>query len=171
MLATMAGRDAVLAPTERAFVEAARRAVLATLAPDGRPRLVPVCFVLAGPPGPSVALSHPDLLDRPRVYTPLDEKPKRSRDPHSLARVRDLLARPAAALLVDRWDEDWGRLGWIRLDGHGELVEPGSAPAEHAAAVAALRLRYPPYRAQALEERPLIRLTVDRVVAWGNLEP
>ena len=30
----------------RTFVEAARRATLATIAADGRPRLVPVCFVL-----------------------------------------------------------------------------------------------------------------------------
>ena len=34
-------------PAQRAFVAQTRRAILATTAPDNRPRLVPVCFVLA----------------------------------------------------------------------------------------------------------------------------
>ncbi|MGH2489397.1 MAG: pyridoxamine 5'-phosphate oxidase family protein, partial [Candidatus Limnocylindria bacterium] len=37
----------VLSPAARAFLAGARRAILATVAPDGRPRLVPVCFALA----------------------------------------------------------------------------------------------------------------------------
>ena len=34
----------MLAAAQRALLEAARRAVLATIAPDGRPRLVPLAF-------------------------------------------------------------------------------------------------------------------------------
>ena len=86
-------RDPVLSAAERAFVEAARRAVLTTIAPDGRPRPVPICFVLDP--------------RRPVLYTPLDDKPKATDDPMRLARVTDILADPRVVVLVDRWDEDW----------------------------------------------------------------
>ena len=91
----------VVTPAARAFLAGARRAILATVAPDGRPRLVPVCFALA---------PDDDARGRPILYTPLDEKPKRVGDPHQLARVRDLLVRPDVTLLVDHWDEDWQHL-------------------------------------------------------------
>jgi PPOX class probable F420-dependent enzyme len=151
---------AVLSAEGRSFVSAARSATLATISPSGRPRLVPICFVVG-----------PDAADgRPRLYSPLDEKPKRSDDPRDLARVQDLLVLPEATLLVDRWSEDWSELAWIRLDCRGELLEPEPRERdEHAAAVAALRVKYAQYADQRLEERPVIRLTVDRVVAWGAL--
>jgi PPOX class probable F420-dependent enzyme len=154
-------RPPVLEPDARSFVAAARRATLATMAPDGRPRLVPVCFVLA---------DADDRLGRALVYTPLDEKPKQTADPRSLARVRDLLVLPQATLLVDRWDEDWSRLGWVRLYGTGEILEPEPREVEeHAAAVEALRGKYPQYTSQVLDARPIIRIAVDRIVAWGAL--
>ena len=136
----------------------ARRATLATVAPDGRPRLVPVCFALA---------PDDDARGRPILYTPLDEKPKRVGDPHQLARVRDLLVRPDVTLLVDRWDEDWQHLAWLRVHGTAALLEPHASPHdEHAAAVAALRSKYSQYACQNLEGRPLIRVVVDRARAW-----
>lgn len=151
----------VLTSDERAFLEASRIAVLATTSPDNRPRLVPVCFVV----GPDL-----DPRGRVRVYTPIDEKPKRSPDPHQLGRVQDLLVLPDATLLVHRWDEDWTRLGWLRLDGRGEILEPEPREVEeHAAAVAALRAKYPQYEAQGIDARPVIRILVDRGVSWGNL--
>src|SRR4249919_30522 len=99
-----------LSTGQRAFIESARRAVLATIAPDGHPRLVPICFVLAGEP--------------PVLYTPIDDKPKRDDDPLALARVRDIAADPRVTILVDRWDEDWTRLAWLRMDGRAALIEP-----------------------------------------------
>ena len=146
----------------RAFVAETRRAILATTSPGGRPRLVPVCFVLA--PGQ-------DAYGRAIVYTPLDEKPKASADPRELARVRDLLVLPEATLLVDRWDEDWTRLAWVRLYGHGDLLEPEPREVEeHAAAVRALREKYPQYADHDLDGRPIIRVVVDRAVTWGAVE-
>jgi PPOX class probable F420-dependent enzyme len=136
---------------DRAFLGAARRAVLATLAPDGRARLVPVCFALAD--------------DAPVLYTPLDDKPKRVDDPLALARVRDVLADPRVTVLVDRWDEDWSRLAWLRCHGRAELLDPG-AP-ERPAAIAALRARYEQYATHGLEGRPLIAITIERVVRWA----
>ncbi|HET9614352.1 MAG TPA: TIGR03668 family PPOX class F420-dependent oxidoreductase [Candidatus Limnocylindrales bacterium] len=150
----------ILSPAQRSFVERARRATLATIAPTGRPRLVPVCFAFVADGGGEVG----------RIYSPLDEKPKASDDPRELARVRDILVRPEATLLIDRWSEDWAELGWLRLDCVAELIEPdGPDAAEHAAAVDALRERYRQYAGHRLEGRPVIRLTVERATTWGNL--
>ena len=149
----------ILTDGERRFLAEARRATLATMSPDGRPRLVPVCFVLG---------ARPDRVGRPLVYTPLDEKPKRDADPRRLARVRDLLILPEATLLVDRWHEAWSNLAWLRAYGAGELLEPQPHEREeHATAVAALREKYPQYADHAIDERPIIRIAIDRVLSWS----
>ena len=149
-------RDPVLSGAERAFLGAARRAVLATIAPDGRPRLVPICFVLDDA--------------RPILYSPLDEKPKLMAEPRELARVRDLLRDPRVSVLVDRWDEDWTRLAWLRCHGSASLLEPtGPDATEHREAVAALRSRYPQYETHDLANPPLIRIVLVRATSWGAL--
>jgi PPOX class probable F420-dependent enzyme len=144
--------------------------------------------------GPAPAAAAPATV----IWTPIDEKPKETADPLSLARVRDVLARPTVSLLVDRWDEDWSRLAWVRLDGTASILVPARLPAdgagtvspalgdradrgpdespapdvsEHAAAVAALRARYPQYDNQALEVRPVIRIAVDHVTGWWAASP
>jgi len=152
-------RPPLLDEAQRRFVAETRRAILATTAPDNRPRLVPVCFVL----GPD-----DDAMGRLILYTPLDEKPKQDVDPRGLARVRDLLVLPQATLVVDRWDEDWSRLAWLRLDGRATLLEPdGPDTEEHGAAVRLLRDRYVQYATHRLEERPMLRIEIDRVVDWS----
>ena len=113
-----------LAGPAQALIDRARRATLATLAGDGHPRLVPICFV---------------LMDEV-LWSPLDEKPKSVTDVRSLARVRDILERPDVAILVDRWSEDWSELGWLRLRGTARLVEPADVPA---AVIGAWRAKYP----------------------------
>jgi coenzyme F420-0:L-glutamate ligase/coenzyme F420-1:gamma-L-glutamate ligase len=156
-------REPILTCTEHAFVAETRRAVLATLRPDGEPRLVPVCFALA---------DEPDDMGRPIIYSPIDEKPKASADPRRLARVQDLLVLPAVTLLIDRWSEDWSHLAWVRLTGRGVLLEPEPRElAEHAAAIAALRAKYPQYAGHDLEGRPIIRMSIDRVQRWGDVTP
>lgn len=149
----------MLSDAERGFIETCRTATLATIAPDGTARMVPVCFALgrAGEDG------------APALYTPLDDKPKQSADPTRLARVRDLVERPRVTLLFDRWDEDWSHLAWLRVHGTAALLERARAPDEHAATVAALRARYPQYRRHAIDARPLIRVLVERTSAWGSL--
>lgn len=149
-------RDQILSGGQRAFVEPARRAVLATIASDGRPRLVPVCFVLDS--------------SRPVFYTPLDEKPKNVNDVTHLARVRDVLADSRVSVLVDRWDEDWTQLAWVRCHGSATIVEPGgAAEVERDAAIGALRRKYPQYTAHRLELLPIIRIAIARTTSWGAL--
>lgn len=155
------GRPEILNEAERRFLDEARHAVLATTAPDGRARLVPVCYVLT---------DAFDRIGRPVLYTPIDEKHKRTDNPHDVARVRDLLVLPELTLIVDRWDEDWSRLAWLRAYGYGELLEPQpSERSEHMAAIVSLRERYPQYASHDLEHRPIIRVAIERVVSWGEV--
>ena len=138
-----------LTDAQRAFLEAARAATLGTIAEDGRPRLVPICFV---------------LLDAD-LYTPIDEKPKAG-DPRALARIRDIERRSDVTVLVDRWDEDWTQLAWLRCDGRATLTDDD---AERTAVIEALRAKYPQYASHDLEHRPLIRIAIERVRSWGDL--
>lgn len=145
--------DPVLTPSQRDLLAQARRAVLATISPSGRPRLVPICFALDP--------------DRPVLCSPLDEKPKDVTDVRDLARVRDLLRDPRVTVLVDTWDEDWSRLGWLRCDGTASLLEPtGDGAGEHRTALVALRSKYPQYATHDLDGRPLIRIALEGAKSW-----
>jgi PPOX class probable F420-dependent enzyme len=140
---------ATLTPDEARFLETQRVGHLATADAAGRPHVVPVCYA----------------YESTRLYIALDEKPKRVADLR-LRRVRNLLERPEASLVVDRYDDDWSHLGFVLIHARAAILEP-SDPA-HAPAVALLRARYPQYRGMALEERPIIALTPDTVSSWGS---
>jgi len=144
----------VLTAARRRFLGEARRAILATLDGEGRPRLVPICFV--------VDPEHDTL------YSPLDDKPKRTDDPRGLARVRDIEARPEVSVLVDRWDEDWTGLAWLRLGGRARLIDTGAAAP--AGTIDRLRGRYPQYAHHRLEDRPMIAIAVTRASSWGDMD-
>lgn len=135
---------------ERSFLETGRVARLATADRDGAPHVVPVCY----------AISSEDT-----AYIAIDEKPK-SGDARRLKRLRNIAANPAVALVVDRYEEDWRRLGWVMLRGRAEILEAGG---EHAGAIRLLRARYPQYAAMALEALPVIAIRVARVTGWGDL--
>ncbi|MDE3095420.1 MAG: TIGR03668 family PPOX class F420-dependent oxidoreductase [Chloroflexota bacterium] len=133
--------------TLRAFIDTRRVARLATADAHGRPHVVPVCFALLG-----------DTL-----YTPVDEKPKRAA-PAGLRRVRNIAREPRVQVLVDVYDDaDWSNLRYVQLRGRARIIEAGG---EHTRALAALRARYPQYRAMALESRPVIAVDIDRAVHW-----
>jgi PPOX class probable F420-dependent enzyme len=153
----------VLTSAQQEFLAQARRAVLGTTGPSGRPRLFPLAFAFAFAPAPR------DASEGLVVYSALDGKPKSVTDPRQLARVRDIAARPRVSLLVDRWSEDWTELAWLRLDGVATLLEPTDSTAgEHRRAIVLLRERYPQYASHRLEERPILRIEIERVVGWGH---
>ena len=110
----------------RALVAAARVARLATTDADGRPHLVPLCFVLEG-----------DVL-----FSAVDRKPKRSR---RLKRLENVALHPDVTLLVDHYEEDWSRLWWVRLRGTARVLEEG---AEQARALSLLAAKYEQYRSE-----------------------
>jgi PPOX class probable F420-dependent enzyme len=82
--------------------------------------------------------------------------------------MRNILENPHFSFVVDRWDEDWTRLGWVMLRGAAEILDSGP---EHDHAQALLRGRYPQYRTMALEDLPVLALRIARATGWGNLSP
>ena len=131
------------------FLASLRVAHLATAGPDSRPHVVPVCFAIADG----------------RCYIAIDEKPKRAA-PSRLKRLRNIAANPSVALVADRYDDDWSRLGYLLLEGRARVLEEG---VEHTQALGLLRKRYVPYRSMALEQRPVIAIDIERAVSWGDL--
>jgi PPOX class probable F420-dependent enzyme len=123
---------------------AARVARLATTDPDGRPHLVPIVFALDG-----------DTL-----YSAVDRKPKRST---KLRRIENARVRPDVTVLVDHYDEDWGRLWWIRLRGRARVLDDGD---ERDHALALLRKKYPQYRAEP-PDGPVLAVDVTDVRDWA----
>ena len=116
---------------------------LALLDEEDLPRLLPVSF--AGWEG--------------AVWSAIDHKPKRTAEP---ARVRRLRRRPRAALLVDRYEDEWSRLAWVELRGEVSVEPVGPA-------LEALVEKYPQY----VDERPqgpLLRLAPERCVWWRSAD-
>ena len=126
-------------------VERARVARLATIAPDGRPRLVPICFVLQD-----------DLL-----YSAVDHKPKLSQ---SLKRIENVRANPEVTVLVDHYDDDWTQLWWVRLDGRARVLAEGP---EREHALELLAGKYPQYSADA-PDGPVLAIDVERRRSWAH---
>jgi PPOX class probable F420-dependent enzyme len=134
---------------EREFIALQRVAHLATADSHGAPHVVPVCFVLTDE----------------TLYIAIDEKPKQRRDA-PLKRLRNIAENPAVAVVVDRYDEDWSRLGWVMLRGRAEVLTGGG---EHQIAQALLRARYSQLVAMRIAELPVIAIRIERTTSWGDL--
>lgn len=117
----------------------ARVARLALLDEEDLPRVLPVTFAVW----------------EGEVWSAIDQKPKRAGEP---ARVRRLRRRPEAALLVDRYDDDWSRLAWLELRGPVSVEPLGPA-------LDALIAKYPQY-SEARPQGPLLRLVPERFASW-----
>ena len=138
----------MLSDVQRLFLERGRVGHLATADAVGVPHVIPVCYAVA----------------EDTLYVTIDEKPKRRDVP--LKRVRNILENPQAAFVVDHYDEDWRRLGWVMLRGPTQILESGP---EHDQAQELLRTRYPQYRAMNLAGLPVIALRIARATGWGEL--
>jgi PPOX class probable F420-dependent enzyme len=125
------------------LLERTRVATLATVLADGRPHLVPVVFALAG-------------ID---LVTAVDGKPKKGK---VLARIENIVRDPRVTLLAHRYEEDWSKLWWVRVDGRASLEESGETFAH---ALNSLRNRYPQYESVDLTG-PVIRITVENTTTW-----
>ena len=123
---------------------AARVARLATTDPDGRPHLVPIVFA----------------LEDDTLYSAVDRKPKRS---STLRRIENASVRPDVTILVDHYQEDWGRLWWIRLRGRARVLDDGE---EHDHALALLLEKYPQYRTEP-PDGPVLAVDVIDVGNWS----
>ena len=126
----------------RELLASERVARLAYVDDRDRPRVLPVTFAVVGD----------------AVWSAIDEKPKRTPEP---ARLRYLARRPDAAVLVDRYDDDWTRLAWVQLLGRVDVLPAAESPE----AMVALAAKYEPYARHA-PPGPLLRLTVERTLHW-----
>ena len=122
----------------------ARVAHLGLLDEDARPRVLPVTFAVVDD----------------AIWSAVDRKPKRARA-REPARVRYLRRRPAAALTVDRYDDDWSRLAWVQVLGHVDVLEARDCRP----ALEALASKYGQYREES-PPGPLLRLVPRRALAW-----
>ena len=125
----------------------ARVGHLATADENARPHVIPVCF----------------STDGRYIYSVLDQKPKRTALTR-LRRVKNILANPQATLLVDHYEEDWGKLWYIMVSGQADLVMGGQ---EQTNAISLLREKYRQYREMDIALNPVIKITPENIVSWG----
>ena len=126
----------------RARLAAAPVAHLGTVASDGRPRVVPFCFVVEG-----------DTL-----YSAVDHKPKTTT---RLRRLDDIAAHPDVTVLVDHYDDDWARLWWVTVRGRAEIA------AEAQPARDLLAAKYAQYRDRP-PRGPFIRVALQEWRWWSG---
>jgi PPOX class probable F420-dependent enzyme len=121
--------------------EDAAVARLATVDREGRPHVVPICFV----------------IDGSTLYTAVDEKPKRTR---RLKRLANIEANPVVEVLIDHYEADWSKLWWVRLRGSARIVEDPRA-------VELLAAKYPQYR-ELPPAGPVIAIEIEKRSEWTS---
>jgi PPOX class probable F420-dependent enzyme len=119
----------------------ARVARLATVGRDGRPHVVPICFV----------------IDGSTLYTAVDDKPKRTR---RLRRLDNIEANPAVEVVIDHYEDDWSKLWWVRLRGTARIVDDPRA-------VELLAAKYPQYRERP-PAGPVIEVEIEERSEWTS---
>ncbi|MGA8925665.1 MAG: pyridoxamine 5'-phosphate oxidase family protein, partial [Solirubrobacterales bacterium] len=86
------------------LLETARVGRLGLVDDEGAPRVLPVTFALA----------------EGRIWSAIDQKPKRAGEP---ARLRYLRRDPRAALTVDHYSDDWEELAWVQVLGTVRILD------------------------------------------------
>ena len=114
---------------------------------EGAPRVLPVTFAVA----------------EGRIWSAIDQKPKRAEEP---ARLRFLRRDPRAALTVDRYSDDWEELAWVQVLGSVRILDVS----EGAVGLAALTAKYDQYREEA-PPGPLLALEPERYLWWRATDP
>ena len=136
----------ILSVRQYAFVERRRIGHLATADAAANPQVMPICFAIC----------------EDTLYTALDEKPKRARDAKRLKNIRE---NPQVSFLVDYYDEEWSRLGWVMLRGRADILDMGD---EFERGGILLTERYGQYASMSLG--PVIAVRILQVRSWGNLD-
>jgi len=138
--------DLEIPPWADALLRDSRVAHLASADANGRPLVVPICFV----------------WDGAYLYSAVDAKPKVNR---RLRRVRNIEQNPFVSLVVDHWHETWSRLRHVIVDGMATIIEDGG---EWRGAIAALRAKYPQYQAMdvAVDFGAVIRIEPQAMRCW-----
>jgi PPOX class probable F420-dependent enzyme len=137
-----AGNLDELPPHIYALLESVPRGVMSTADPDGSVHSVPVVFAAVGD----------------EIVSPIDHKPKSGK---TLARVKNLQRDDRVTLLLDHWEEDWTKIGWLMVRGRGR-IDPAPTPD----LVRAINFRYPQYANDQVHDA-LIRIRPARLLWWS----
>ena len=128
------------------FIQRHRVARLATVGANGQPHVVPIVYA----------------YDGERLYTPIDEKPKKV-GATRLRRVRDIQDNPAVAAVIDDYREDWELLAWVQVRGTARILTEGE---QYTTGLGLLMAKYSQYQDMPLSGRPLIAMAIEEVVGW-----
>ncbi len=131
---------------EYAFIIEQRVAHLATVDAHGQPAVVPIVYA----------------FDGTALFTPLDAKPKRVAT-RELQRVRNILANPRVAVVIDDYSEDWQQLVWVHVRGQASIVAAGDS---YTTGISLLNAKYPQYERMPLAGRPLIVIEPTSIRSW-----
>lgn len=126
----------------------ARVARIATADADGRPHVVPVCFVI--------------LNDE--LLWAVDQKPKTTM---ALRRLSNIAANPAVSVVIDHYSDEWSELWWIRIDGQARVLD---SDADRKEALDALAAKYPQYVVDR-PRGPVVAITPTVVRTWPQPSP
>lgn len=135
-----------LSDWEKTFIRDQRLAHLATVDSSAQPHAVPIVY----------------CFDGQRLFTPVDEKPKKV-GAYQLQRVRNIQENSRVAVIIDEYSEDWDQLAWVQIRGEAKIVTTGQL---YESGVQLLSSKYPQYQEMPLKGRPLILIIPKKVTSW-----
>ena len=137
-------------PEIKQFIYEHRVGRMATAAGNGLPHLIPFCYA----------------YNDPFLYMALDLKSKKV-PVQQLKRVKNILANPNVAILIDDYFENWDRLAFVLLRGQAELISKGD---EHDHAINLLQKKYPQYKKMSIDRCHVIKVTLSAYSTWKENE-
>lgn len=135
-----------------AFVERARVARLATASKDAAPHTVPVVFA---------------VVDG-KIYIPVDGKQKK--DIERLKRLDNIRENAQVSFLVDHYEDDWAKLGFVLIFGNAVIIHAEADAAAYEKAAEFLRQKYAQYRGAITIHAWMIEITPHRAASWGAMQ-
>ncbi len=141
----------LLSDDEWRFVRGARVARLATADREGAPHVVPVVFA---------------VVDG-NIYVPVDGKQKK--DIERLKRLDNIRENEKVSFLVDHYEDDWAKLGFVMLFGSATIIH-ADADSVYDKAAELLREKYAQYRGPITIHAWMIEIKPHRAASWGAIE-
>ncbi len=138
-----------IAPNVRSFIISHRVARLATADKHGAPHVIPICYGFRDP----------------HFYSAIDRKPKRAPG-RMLKRVRNIRDNPQVAIVIDDYSEQWSDLAYVMIQGNAAVLDDGD---ERREAESLLREKYAQYQELLDPGSPVLRITIEKIVSWGNI--
>jgi inorganic pyrophosphatase len=128
------------------FIANHRFAHLASVDSGERPHAIPIIYG----------------FDGDKIYTPTEDTFRKT-GPFQLARVRNILTNHRVFLVVDDYDDDWSKLAWVQVRGNAIVKTNGQ---DYEKGIDLLTLKYPQYKNEHLNGKPLIIITPQKINGW-----